>query len=246
MNWVAPDATAVDAPAANQLGADLPTADPVGETPVDAAIRQMRQTAAHPSNGRPVVPMHVLAGAAAAALFVVALAAWLAVVFRASDASDRLPTEDEVARRLVASGAISVSAVDDAPALGATGGAFAVVASARGASEAGVLAVPVAPVPSDLVIVPAALPQVPAGAGAEKVADSPPAIVRRAIHAPVGFTTTNLRERPSTAARSLALLGNGATVDVLDGTANADGFIWLQTRTANGVVGWVVSTAVGA
>src|SRR5439155_717129 len=114
------------------------------ETPADAAIRRMRQLAGQRTSRRPAIPLHVLAGAAAAML-VVGLLVWLTVVLRTPDGGDALATEQEVARRLAASGANSVAVV----------------------------------------------------------------------------------------------------VDVRGGTATADGFTWLQTRTAGGVVGWVVSTAVG-
>ena len=36
----------------------------------------------------------------------------------------------------------------------------------------------------------------------------------------------------------------GTRLEVLDGTATANGFQWLRVRTADGTIGWVIEDAV--
>jgi hypothetical protein len=190
--------------------------------------------------------MLLLAGSAAA--IVVAGIVLAASLWGWTD-GDRLPSEQEVAQRFA--GAPAPLTVVDAPAvvnvagLGLPGEGAAVVASARGAADIASPA-PIA-MPADYVILvpqPSIEPSAAtAPAGIDDLIERP-ASLGKAVKAPAGFATANLRERPSTAARSLALLNNGTTVDVLPDTASADGFVWVHARTADGAVGWIVSTAV--
>lgn len=62
--------------------------------------------------------------------------------------------------------------------------------------------------------------------------------------APAGFTSAFLREGPATSWRALASLQNGSPIEILPETASGDGFTWLRARTPDGVLGWIVSTAV--
>jgi len=71
-----------------------------------------------------------------------------------------------------------------------------------------------------------------------------PQMARATIQVPGGFTTVLLREGPSTSARSLSALPNGMPVDIAEETAEGDGFRWVRARTSDGLVGWIVSTAV--
>jgi len=76
--------------------------------------------------------------------------------------------------------------------------------------------------------------------------DSPEiSIERGTIAAPPGFTGALLRDTPILAARNLQFLPNGALVDILPGSATGSGFSWLRVRSAEGVVGWVISTVLG-
>lgn len=59
-----------------------------------------------------------------------------------------------------------------------------------------------------------------------------------------GFPGVNLRETPSRAAPIIRLVPVGNTVEVLDGTAGADGVAWQQIRTTNSEVGWVTAGTV--
>ena len=61
---------------------------------------------------------------------------------------------------------------------------------------------------------------------------------------PVGFTAAFLREAPATSARALASLPSGTPIEVLSDSTSGDGFTWLRVRTGDGVLGWIVSTAV--
>lgn len=61
---------------------------------------------------------------------------------------------------------------------------------------------------------------------------------------PVGFTAALLREAPATSARVLASLPSGTPIEVLADSASGDAFTWLRVRTSDGVLGWIVSTAV--
>lgn len=65
------------------------------------------------------------------------------------------------------------------------------------------------------------------------------------IAAPGGFTGALLREGPLTSARNLEFLPNGTPVDILDGSAIGSGFRWLRVRSAQGAIGWVISTVLG-
>lgn len=71
------------------------------------------------------------------------------------------------------------------------------------------------------------------------------AIERGTIAAPPGFTGALLRDTPVLAARNLQVLPNGAAVDILPGNATGSGFNWLRVRSAEGVIGWVISTVLG-
>jgi capsular polysaccharide biosynthesis protein len=64
--------------------------------------------------------------------------------------------------------------------------------------------------------------------------------------APQGFTAAFLREAPATSARAIASLPNGTAVAILPETASGDGFTWVRVRTADGDLGWIVSTAVAS
>lgn len=72
-----------------------------------------------------------------------------------------------------------------------------------------------------------------------------PAIILATILAPAGFNGVVLRATPGVNARTLSFLLNGARVEILDGSAVADGFRWVRARTADGTVGWMVSVGVG-
>ncbi len=71
------------------------------------------------------------------------------------------------------------------------------------------------------------------------------AIDRGVIAAPVGFTGALLREGPVTSARNVEFLPNGVPVDILDGSAIGSGFRWLRVRSAQGAIGWVISSVLG-
>lgn len=71
-----------------------------------------------------------------------------------------------------------------------------------------------------------------------------PAIVLATILAPAGFNGVVLRATPGVNARTLSFLLNGARVEILEGSAAADGFRWVRARTADGTVGWMVSVGV--
>jgi hypothetical protein len=64
------------------------------------------------------------------------------------------------------------------------------------------------------------------------------------VHAPVGFSATNLRAAPRQNAASLRLLPNGMRVVLLGPYAYADGFRWIRVRTLDGLVGWAVAVAL--
>ena len=71
-----------------------------------------------------------------------------------------------------------------------------------------------------------------------------PGIQAGTTRAPQGFTSAFLREEPTTSAHALASLPNGTRLEVFPDTASGDGFTWLRVRTADGMLGWIVSTAV--
>ena len=53
-----------------------------------------------------------------------------------------------------------------------------------------------------------------------------------------------LREAPTTSAQALTSLANGTPIQILPETASGNGFTWLRVRTTDGVLGWMVSTAI--
>ena len=81
-------------------------------------------------------------------------------------------------------------------------------------------------------------------AGAQGVSTEPEAGRISSVRPPPGFTGAILRDAPSTRGASMRVLASGALIEVLKESATGDGFIWLHVRTDDGLVGWVVSTAV--
>jgi hypothetical protein len=57
-------------------------------------------------------------------------------------------------------------------------------------------------------------------------------------------TSLRLREKPSTTVATLRDLPAGTRLDVLDGTATANGFLWLRVRVPDGTLGWVIDDGV--
>jgi len=53
-----------------------------------------------------------------------------------------------------------------------------------------------------------------------------------------------LREQASTSASMLRDLPAGTRLEVLDGTATANGFQWVQVRAPDGTIGWVIEDAI--
>jgi hypothetical protein len=70
----------------------------------------------------------------------------------------------------------------------------------------------------------------------------------RALPAPPasGVELRVLRDQPTLRAPILASIPNGSRVEVLDGSAVADGFHWIRVRTADGRIGWLASATQGA
>jgi len=67
---------------------------------------------------------------------------------------------------------------------------------------------------------------------------------RTLVRATQGLSGVNLRGAPTTSAPSLVVVRNNLPIDILDGSTTRDGYTWLRARTADGVTGWMVSTAV--
>jgi len=57
-------------------------------------------------------------------------------------------------------------------------------------------------------------------------------------------TSLRLREKPSTTVATLRDLPAGTRLDVLDGTATANGFLWIRVRMPDGTLGWVIDDGV--
>jgi hypothetical protein len=70
-------------------------------------------------------------------------------------------------------------------------------------------------------------------------------VVRSAtVRPPAGYTGATLRDAPSTRGHNLRVLPNGTRIELLKETAQGDGFLWLNIRTQDGLVGWIVAPAV--
>jgi hypothetical protein len=80
------------------------------------------------------------------------------------------------------------------------------------------------------------------GAPADVPAAAPPRRIG-ALFAP-GFAGVNLRATPSLSAPTMLVVPAGAEIEILEGTAPADGLAWQQIGTARGLVGWVVAGTV--
>lgn len=59
-----------------------------------------------------------------------------------------------------------------------------------------------------------------------------------------GFTGAYLRTDPSLSARIIRTLPTGTTVEMLQGSATANGFGWVHVRTAQEEVGWIVAGVI--
>jgi hypothetical protein len=57
-------------------------------------------------------------------------------------------------------------------------------------------------------------------------------------------TSLRLRENPSTTVATLRELPAGTRLDVLGGTATANGFLWIRVRMPDGTLGWVIDDGV--
>jgi Bacterial SH3 domain len=209
---------------------------------------------APPGLRRLITGQFAVLGAVAVAAVVVGVG--IIMMLRLWDETDGLPSEQDIAR------VVSVAPNRDTGAPTAADASAAardvaeslVVPSLASAQSAPAVSPSNQPAPSSQAIPNADAEARPAAAQAprapEPTAVAPAteretAVARKTTHAPAGFTSANLRERPSTTARSLVVLPNGTPVDVLPDTATGDGFTWVRARTPEGVVGWVVSTAVG-
>lgn len=160
-------------------------------------------------------------------------------------------TPSDAIQRGTAANDLTVRAIDDRITLAVNGVEVATVLGA--AAQAGAVGVYAGGdfnhvVLSRFQILPAttsavgAAPREPDVAGV--VSPQQPEISVGTTRAPQGFTTAFLRAGPTISAASLASLPNGTQLEILPDTASGDGFTWLRVRTADGVLGWVVSTAV--
>ena len=62
-----------------------------------------------------------------------------------------------------------------------------------------------------------------------------------AANATVTAEALNVRSEPGVAAGIVAVLGQGARVEIIGGPEEADGFTWLEISTADGIHGWVAA-----
>jgi hypothetical protein len=53
-----------------------------------------------------------------------------------------------------------------------------------------------------------------------------------------------LRDEPTLNALALLQLANGTPVDLLEGSAAADGYDWVRVRLDDGTVGWIIADGV--
>ena len=60
----------------------------------------------------------------------------------------------------------------------------------------------------------------------------------------IARTGLRLRQQPSTTAPALRDLFVGTRLEIMPGTATADGFRWVEVRIPDGTVGWVVDDGI--